>query len=161
MPPLLSLPLLLLPLCPPPLLLLLCLLLLATSSPPPSTGSGRLEVRARWIQPSSGRGSPDPAASNLIAVDQRLQFHHVHIVIISDADTAAATEDEIQSMKTVIVVAPTANTMGTPGAWWNREALVLPPSPSCMATESNLLRSWLTGSTGMDYKCYNLYRHRF
>uniref|UniRef100_A0A0E0ERX8 Uncharacterized protein n=1 Tax=Oryza meridionalis TaxID=40149 RepID=A0A0E0ERX8_9ORYZ len=109
---------------------------------------------ARWIQPSSGRGSPDPAASNLIAIDQRLQFHHVHIVIISDADTVAATEVEIQSMKTVIVVAPTANTMGTPGAWWNREASALPPSPSCMATESDLLRSRLTGSIGMDYKCY-------
>ncbi|EAZ09014.1 hypothetical protein OsI_31274 [Oryza sativa Indica Group] len=51
--------------------------------------------------------------------------------------------------------------MGTPGAWWNREASALPPSPSCMATESDLLRSWLTGSTGMDYKCYNLYRRRF
>uniref|UniRef100_A0A0E0IIX9 Uncharacterized protein n=1 Tax=Oryza nivara TaxID=4536 RepID=A0A0E0IIX9_ORYNI len=51
--------------------------------------------------------------------------------------------------------------MGTPSAWWNREASALPPSPSCMATESDLLRSWLTGSTGMDCKCYNLYRRRF
>uniref|UniRef100_A0A0D3H6I9 Uncharacterized protein n=1 Tax=Oryza barthii TaxID=65489 RepID=A0A0D3H6I9_9ORYZ len=43
--------------------------------------------------------------------------------------------------------------MGTPGAWWNREASALPPSPSCMATESDLLRSWLTGSTGMMLAC--------